>query len=400
MKSNNNIFLTGQAGTGKSTTIKNYIKWAEENGIIVGLTASTGIAAVNIGGVTIHTFLGSKIANSIEEYKKIKISATYKEALEKGMKIIDVLVIDEVSMLTATYIDMIDYILKTNTGEKNLPFGGKKIIFTGDFLQLPPVEKGERKFAFESEAWKNANVKTYNLTKIHRQADENFTHHLSKVRVGLADEETIEYFQSINKKEDDDSSDGVKLFSRNINVDEYNEKKLDLIQGESKFYDAVLTGSSAEKEIIKKRVLANERLELKIGAKVMALKNESDLKYVNGSTGIVINLYEDSVKVKFDNGYVCNIVPKTWENLDINRKILSTFEQIPLKLAYAITIHKSQGMTIDNLVVNCDGIFEKGQFYVAVSRARTKEGLKLINFMPKNIVADQKAVEFYKKFDK
>ncbi|NQX83198.1 MAG: AAA family ATPase [Mycoplasmataceae bacterium] len=398
MKSNNNIFLTGQAGTGKSTTIKNYLKWAEENNLLVVLTASTGVAALNIGGVTIHSFLGSKLSNTIDEYKKIKISPSHKKKLKDIINEMKVLVIDEISMLPSSYIDMIDYILKKYTNEPDLPFGGKKVILTGDFLQLPPIGRTTRKFAFESKAWKEAEIIAYNLTKIHRQKDETFTYHLSKIRMGENEWETIKYFDNINYDiiENDNS---VKLFSRNINVDDYNTNKLELIDGESFFYEAILTGSSSEKSNITKRVLANETLELKVGAKVMALKNDLDLSYVNGSTGMVVELTNKSVKVKFDNGYIATLTKDKWESLDVNGNILAIFEQIPLKLAYAITIHKSQGMTIDNLTIDCEGIFEEGQFYVAISRAKTKEGLKLIGFEPRHIIANKKAVYFYKKFN-
>lgn len=398
MKTNDNIFLTGQAGTGKSTTIKNYIEWANDQGLNVALTASTGVAAVNIGGVTIHSFLGSKLAGSIEEYNHTKVNPGYWKEIKDYINLIDVLVIDEVSMLTADYIDMIDYILKKATGE-NLPFGDKKIIFTGDFLQLPPVSNRQRSFAFESKAWFEANVRNINLTKIHRQEEQEFTSMLSKVRFGETDKEVIEYFQDLNTilENDDDS---VKLFSRNINVDAYNQSRLDELDGASKYYEADITGEKTNMEQLKKRVLANEVLELKIGAKVMALKNDLDLKYVNGSTGTVINLNEDSVKVKFDNGKTVNMKADFWEQLDIHGNSLACFEQIPLKLAYAITVHKSQGMTIDNLTIDCQGIFEEGQFYVAVSRASSSKGLKLMNFRPEHIKSNRIAVAFYKRFEK
>lgn len=393
----NNIFLTGQAGTGKSTTINNYIKWAKENNIEVALTASTGVAALNIGGITIHSFLGSKIAGNIDEYKSQGSYLATIKRVKKNINNIDVLVVDEISMLNDKYIDLIDYIMKDAT-KSSLPFGGKKIIFTGDFLQLPPISKGTRKFAFESKSWREAKFITLNLTKIYRQKDKEFTSILSRVRLGQNNLEISKYFDNINYDIIDDD-DSVKLFSKNINVDDYNQQKLDLVSGESKFFECKMKGTAANKVILLKRVLANEVLELKIGARVMSLKNDLNLKYVNGSTGIVTKMTINSVEVKFDNGLKTTLVYEQWELMDINGSMIATFKQIPLKLAYAITIHKSQGMTMDRLTVDCEGIFEEGQFYVAISRASTKEGLKLIGFEPQMIIANPKAVSFYLRFE-
>ncbi len=396
MKTDKNIFLTGQAGTGKTTTINRYIEWAERNDINVALTASTGISAINIGGTTIHSFLGSKLANSIEEYNKLNVNKSNWKKIKENINKIDSLVIDEVSMLNAKYIDMIDYILKkaTNISE---PFGGKKVIFVGDFLQLPPISKN-KEFAFDSKAWREAKIKILNLTKIHRQEDAEFVNILGKIRLGNIDELIINYLDRINYKkiENDDS---VKLFAKNVNVDEFNKNELNKIKGRPKIYEAKITGKDSNyKKNIVKNVLANKILELKVGSRIMSLKNDYNHNFVNGSLGKIIQLNPKSVRVRFDNGFETTFGYEKWETFDLDGKVTASFEQIPLKLAYAITIHKSQGMTIDKLTIDCLGIFEEGQFYVAISRAKNKEGLKLVWFKTNHIRTNKRATSYYKRF--
>lgn len=398
MKTKDNIFLTGQAGTGKTYTINNYIKWATDEGLNVVLTASTGVAAINISGMTIHAFLGSRISNSIEEYKTLKIRPSYWQEIKDSIIDMDVLIVDEVSMLSADYINLIDYILKKATNS-NKAFGGKKIIFTGDFLQLPPITKNNRTFAFESRAWKEANFKIINLTKIYRQTDKEFGEMLSRVRMGDSSDEVFDFFDSLNCNDVDWNDNSVKLFARNNKVSEYNMSELDLIDKEPTRYYADTWGKTPqEEEKMIKNIIADEVLELKLDARVIALKNAQDFSYVNGSLGTVIKLNENSVKVKFDNGYVGSMTKEKWEVVDKSGTIISSFEQIPLKLAYALTIHKSQGMSINKLTIDCTDIFEEGQFYVAVSRATNKEDLKLIGFKEKHIRPNSKAVDFYSNF--
>ncbi|BDU67522.1 MAG: hypothetical protein TYPL_1750 [Candidatus Tyloplasma litorale] len=405
MKTNENIFLTGKAGTGKTTTIKRYLQWARENNKVVALTASTGVAALHIGGTTIHSFLGSRIAGSIEEYKKTKFNKAKLKQVFTDINDIDVLIVDEVSMLNASFIDMMDFILKIAT-QSDLPFGGIKVIFVGDFLQLPPVgkTKTEQKPAFMSKAWKKGKIKVYNLTKVHRQDDNDFIKILSRIRHGDYSEEIERYFDDVQLKPFElpkNYDSYVKLYARNINVDNYNNERLERINGPSKTYYAQVSGKDPkiEKELIK-RVLTSKELKLKVGAQVMILNNDEDKNYVNGSIGIVIKLGNDFARIRLNNGTEHNIRSFTWKAYDAFGEEQAKFEQIPLKLAYAITIHKSQGMTIEKAVIDCDGIFEKAQFYVAISRVKSKKGLLLDGFdASKHIIIDRKALEFYNQFE-
>ena len=398
MKTKDNIFLTGQAGTGKTFTINNYINWTKDEGIEVALTASTGVAAININGITIHSFLGTRICNNIEDYEEMKIRKSYWEEIRDCINSIDVLIIDEISMLSDSYINLIDHILKKATNSDE-PFGGKKMIFTGDFLQLPPISKSKRTFAFESDSWREANFKIINLTNIFRQKDKEFSLMLSKVRIGDDSDDVFNFFNDLNSNKIDWSDKSLKLFSTNEKVSEYNSIELDMMEGEIVRYYADTWGESKfDEDKIIKNVIADEILELKDGARVISIKNAQDFSYVNGSLGTVIELNKNSVLVKFDNGIESLLTKEQWETTDIDGEINSTFEQIPLKLAYALTIHKSQGMSIDNLTIDCSDIFEEGQFYVAISRATNKDKLKLIGFDEKHIKANSKAVRFYKSF--
>jgi len=398
MKTNDNIFLTGQAGTGKSYTINNFIKWASGEGIEVALTASTGVAAINIGGITIHSFLGTRICKNIKEYEELKIKKEYLNEIKDCINAIDVLIVDEISMLSKDYIDLIDHILKKATGSSN-PFGGKRVIFTGDFLQLPPISKEKRTFAFESNSWKEGKFKIINLTKIHRQKDKEFSSILSKIRMGDSSDEVFNFFNNLNSNKIDWKDKSLKLFSTNKKVSEYNQTEIDMMDGEIIRYYAKTWGENKfDEDKIIKNVFADEVLELKVNARVISLKNSQDFTYVNGSLGTVLKLNDSSVFVEFDNGVKRIISNEEWKTTDMEGKTSATFEQIPLKLAYALTIHKSQGMSIDELTIDCSEIFEEGQFYVAISRATNKDKLKLVGFEEKHIKANKKAVSFYKNF--
>ncbi len=398
MKTKDNIFLTGQAGTGKTYTINNYIEWAEKEGIEVALTASTGVSAININGITIHSFLGTRICNNIEDYEDQKIRREHWNNIKDAINSMDVLIVDEISMLSETYIDLIDHILKkaTNVSE---PFGGKKMIFTGDFLQLPPISKSKRTFAFESKSWKEGNFKIMNLIRVFRQADEKFSKMLSKVRMGDSSDEVFDFFNNLNVNDVDWKDESLKLFSTNQKVSDYNSTELDMMDGKIKRYYADTWGENKfDEDKIIKNVIADEILELKLNARVISLKNAQDFSYVNGSLGTIIKLNENSVTVQFDNGVRTIITKEKWESINLDGEVISTFEQIPLKLAYALTIHKSQGMSIDSLTIDCSNIFEEGQFYVAISRATNSEKLKLLGFERKHINSNKKAISFYKSF--
>ncbi len=395
-KQGKNILITGQAGVGKTYLLNEFLDWLEENKYNVGLAGSTGVAAINIGGTTAHRMFGINKASNVMDFLRImKYEESARRAHYKRMKEMlkyDVLVIDEVSMIGSKLLELIDYVLKSAM-ENELPFGGKQIIFSGDFLQLPPINDT---FAFESPIWKEGQFSVIHLTKVYRQDDPLFLEVLTKLRIGEYDSQVEEF---INERiwEGDVSDDATKLYSRNASVDNENTSMLQELKGKKKIYKSESNGAYSDVMVLTRNINAPKELELKVGAKVMSLKNAEDLSYVNGSIGKVKKLNIKSVTVEFENGITEIIEPWTWTLMDNNGTITASYSQIPLRLAYAITMHKSQGMTIDGeLFIDCDGIRNDGQFYVAVSRIKDFNKLKIVNFKREYISANKKAVSFYK----
>lgn len=377
-----NIFITGSAGTGKSYTLE---KLKEEFPDMI-LTASTGAAAVNISGTTIHSFAGigigdrpaDKIAYSMAPQARVRIQQC------------NMLAIDEISMLSAETLDLINEVFKLLRHNKKA-FGGIQLIVIGDFLQLPPVarENEEYHFAFEGQAWEEAEFQTVLLTKVYRQAEGIFLEALNRIRYG----EAIEF--SANGIIDEKA---IRLFALNKYADNYNFEKLRAIKQPSRFFEAIDCGDPKGIAIIYRNCLAPKELFLKVGARVMLLINKDiDLGLINGSLGTITDIKGGAVCVKFDNGISMEYNQEIVARLVIDEEEIARRIQIPLRLAWAISIHKSQGMTLDRVHVDLQGVFEYGQTYVALSRVRTREGLSVVNLQPQMIKAHPKAVEFYKK---
>ncbi len=390
LKTGLNVFLTGEPGSGKTHTINRYIAWLRERGIDPAVTASTGIAATHIGGMTIHSWSGIGVKRDISDHEIELIQSREKTAL----RIINakVLVIDEISMLDAATLDTIDRVLRTlrrRPMQEEQPFGGLQIIFVGDFFQLPPVSKGvEARFAFESAAWKAANPIACYLNEQHRQDDGEFLELLGALRRNDFSAIHRTRLQSrvgvVSKKEV-----ATRLYTHNENVDRINTESLEKIGGSKRVYHMTSRGPAALVEALKKNCLSPETLELKIGAAVMFTRNNFEAGYVNGTLGTVIDFSPlGAPVVKTKNGTV-TATEEMWEVMDGN-KILAKITQIPLRLAWAITVHKSQGMSLDAAIIDLSQAFEYGQGYVAISRVRTLEGLFLEGF-------NERALELHPK---
>lgn len=393
-----NIFITGQAGTGKTYLLNQFIEWLDETDLDVAIAGSTGAAAINIGGSTLHKLLGIQIRDSIKEFESYydndRIFRINFSKNGKWLSNIDVIIVDEISMISADFFDLFDHVLKKVT-RSNKPFGGKRIIVTGDFLQLPPVSKGSHSgFAFESQAWQNGNIKNILLEKIHRQENIEFMNLLSQLRVGENSKQLITYLKE--KENTILTNSPTRLFSRNIDVDSLNHQELEQIDDKEHVFTAEVSGRARQIDDLKKHVLAPEVLSLKVGAKVMLLKNHSKLLYVNGSIGTVHKIFKEDIYVKLLDGTVVRVKQEKWDIVSTSGKVQATFKQFPIRLAYAITIHKSQGATIDGeLEIDCKGIFESGQLYVAISRVRDPNKLRIKNFKPNLIMSSSSAIEYY-----
>ncbi len=382
LKMGKNIFLTGAAGSGKTYLLNKYVNYLKDKNVVVAVTASTGIAATHLHGVTIHSWSGIGVRDYLTQKDLEKLLT--KSHIKRNYKKAKVLIIDEISMLHKHQLDMVDTIAKYILGSDKA-FGGIQVILCGDFFQLPPVFSGpaieERQFAFESAAWKNGDFHVCYLHEQHRQGDDPLLTILNDIRSGTAGEHTKVPLRTRYKKEPRGATKATKLYSRNINVEAINEHELTNINGKERIFTMATRGFNALVEGLKKSCLASEQLKLKLGAEVMFIKNDATGRYVNGTRAVVIGFDKSDegwpVVKTYDNKIV-TAYPEEWtyEDNGVVRAILS---QVPLRLAWAITIHKSQGMTLDAAEIDLGDAFEPGMGYVALSRVRSLDGLKLMN---------------------
>ena len=401
--SGKNIFLTGPAGTGKSYCVNLLFKFLDLNGVFYGKTATTGVAALNIGGVTLHSWSGMGLAeeNGMELLDRVKDNPKAASRIKNSK----VLIIDEVSMAKSDLIDKLDIVCQY-IRDKDKPFGGIQVVFVGDFMQLPPVFKNasEEKFAFESQAWDDAKVKTVHLTEIVRQHDEpHFAKLLNEIRMGGSNDYTL-LMDCVDRKFPDDGIKPVKLYCKNVDVSKHNHDELKKLSGESKYYHSSDTGGESWKQFFDKNCPAPTCLELKEGAQVILLTNlDVALGLVNGSVGTVLKCYDNCVDVQFACGPQI-IETNKWEVKQneydsltgtMKKVVLAARSQIPLKLAWSITIHKSQGSTLDRAEIDVSEAFAAGQVYVALSRVRNLKSLKIRSFSPHAIKTNKKCLDFY-----
>jgi ATP-dependent exoDNAse (exonuclease V) alpha subunit len=386
LKMGHNAFLTGQAGSGKTYTLNSFIKWAREHRIGIAVTASTGIAATHIGGTTIHSWSGIGIKEEITKKDLEKLAV--KKELQKRFKSTKILIIDEVSMLSANFFDNLNAICKYMK-ESELPFGGIQIILCGDLFQLPLINKysKELKMVVHSKAWSEMKPVICYLKEQHRQeSGDELTRVLNNIRTGKTQEEDIKTLEerilNAELKLSKSDTNPTKLYSHNADVDQINHIELAKLKTEEKTFQTKKAGKRALVETLIKSCLAPEELRLKIGAEVMFVKNDQSGRYANGTRGKVINFKKETgwpiVQTLEERIVVAE--PDSWSIKDEKGQDLAAITQIPLRLAWAITIHKSQGMTLDSAFVNLEKVFEYGMGYVALSRVRTLEGLHLEGF--------------------
>lgn len=400
LKSGRNVFLTGSAGAGKTFVLNQYINYLKEHKVGVAVTASTGIAATHMNGQTIHSWSGIGIKDeiSIRQMSNLKEKKYFRDKMDN----VKVLVIDEISMLHRNQLDMVNRVLKFFKGNE-LAFGGIQVVFSGDFFQLPPIgnelETSRQKFAFMSDAWLEAEPVICYLTEQHRQSENELNTILNEIRTGNVSQRSIDLLEMRVELHPDEGEQETKLFTHNADVDKINQMYLEQIGSSSKFFPAILKGNEALLEILKKSVLAAEDLELKTGAQVMFVKNNYELGYVNGTLGRVTGFTErgNPLVKTFDNDLI-EAKAETWAIEDESGKPLASFVQIPLRLAWAITVHKSQGMTLDAAMIDLSRAFEKGQGYVALSRLRDLQGLKLKGLNQTALEVDDLAMRADRRF--
>jgi len=419
---NVSVFLTGKAGTGKTTFLRDYVQKTRKNFII---TAPTGIASVNAGGTTIHslfklplrTFVptteNANIGDAIN-INELSLKFKYDKNRLSLLRKLELLIIDEVSMLRADLLDMIDFALR-HVRKNSKPFGGVQILFIGDLYQLPPVVKEDSEqilsrfydspFFFSAKALQNITLFTIELDKVYRQTDLEFLDILDSIR--NSDVDKID-FKKLNSRYIPDFEPQeeayIYLCSHNKNADDINKKKLSELKEKSLFYKASISG-----ELNVHQLPNDEVLELKVGSQVMFIRNDAsyEKKFYNGKLAKISYLDQNKIKVILENSDEEIVVEKeVWrqnryvlaEDNKIKEEIQGSFIQYPIRLAWAVTIHKSQGLTFDRMIVDAGESFASGQVYVALSRCRTLEGIVLKSeISPKIIFGDSRVDEFQEK---
>lgn len=386
LKTGANVFLTGEPGSGKTHTVNRYVQWLREHGVEPSITASTGIAATHIGGYTIHSWSGIGIRRFLSAQDLDTVSQNKGVVQRVGSA--RVLIIDEVSMLSADVLLMVDAVCR-EVRRNHEPFGGLQVVLVGDFFQLPPVhardEAGEQEslmpekkemFAFHSSVWSVLKLIVCYLSEQHRQEDGAFLDLLSAIRQGTFSHTHRELLRSRYAKVP--TGVGTELYAHNADVNRINDAALAVLEGQVRVFAMVAIGPEKLTTALKRGCLSPETLMLKIGARVMFTKNDVERRYVNGTLGIVAGFAKEGSYpiVETKRGKRIIVEQEDW-NLQDAGKILAHIRQVPLRLAWAMTVHKSQGMSLDAAHMDLSNAFEYGQGYVALSRVRTLAGLSL-----------------------
>lgn len=404
-ETNRHFFITGKAGTGKSTLLQIFRKSTKKKVVVL---SPTGLSALNVGGQTIHSFFGFPIT-------PLTPGNIHRSKNQRMYQKLDAIIIDEISMVRADILDQISWFMRVNGKSPGEPFGGVQLIFFGDLFQLPPVVVGEEEkhrfkteyespYFFSSKEIREVDLEVFELRQVYRQTERRFLSLLDAVRTNEMDEELLEDINTRHKPNEPQEEGTIILTARNATADEINKKKMDELPTISKTYYGTQTG-----DFNLKLLPVEMSLVLKVGAQVIFVKNDADRRFVNGTIGKVVELLPESVKVRIEDNEsgekVIEIGPLAWEthrySLDEKgnfvAQVIGSYAQIPLKPAWAITIHKSQGQTFERCIIDIGkGAFEFGQTYVALSRCKTFEGLTLRNKLtPRDVFSDERIVEYY-----
>ncbi len=388
-----NVFLTGQAGSGKTYLLNEYVKFLKKNKIGVAVTASTGIAATHLNGFTVHSWSGIGIKKEITEKEIYKLNSNPR--VRERIQAPKVLIIDEISMFHSYRLDAVNKICKVIRNNPE-PFGGLQVILCGDFFQLPPVNDEnypESSFAYKSDSWRELDLKICYLDEQHRQWDEDYLRVLNDIRSREVGEGTFEKLASRKNAEITNEIYPTKLYSHNEDVDTINNFELSKIEKPEHTYKMQIRGEKKLVDTLEKGCLAPEILVLKEGVVVMFVKNNPNKGYINGTLGKVVGFDSDKfpiVKTYAGDGVVAK--PTSW-TLEENDVILAEISQVPLRLAWAITVHKSQGMSLDTAEVDLSKSFTYGMGYVALSRLRSLNGLRLLGINQMALQVDNEVAE-------
>lgn len=415
------VFLTGKAGTGKSTFLK-YIRDNIKKKYVV--LAPTGIAAVNVGGVTMHSFFRIPLKPLLPDdpdfaVKRLRERMKYPKDLRKLIKDLELIIIDEISMVRADVIDFIDKILRVYSSNMREPFGGKQLLLVGDIFQLEPVVTSDMRevlrthyqnsYFFSANAFSQIEIVPIELKKIYRQNDSQFISMLDRIRMGRPlQEDVLKLNQRVFERDSASTSDDkmvMTLATRRDMVDTINENRLKELSSKEMTYTGQITGDFPENSLP-----TTMELTIKVGAQVVFIKNDHEKRWVNGSIGKIVKAKKNSIEIELESGAKYAVEKAVWENIvykydeKTNRvieNVIGTFEQYPIKLAWALTVHKSQGLTFNNVVIDIGrGAFSSGQTYVALSRCRSFEGMQLRSTVSeRDIFVNPSIIEFSRQFN-
>ena len=396
LKMGNNVFLTGSAGSGKTHVLQVYLHYLREHNITVGITASTGVAATHINGVTINSWSGIGIKQTLTDAEIFDL--LLRPYLRKRLQNTDVLVIDEVSMLSSELLDSLDMLCKKARGSM-VPFGGMQVVLVGDFFQLPPVTTYDTiPFAYKADAWGKLGLTICYLFGEYRQDDQELLHVLHEMRKNTISKDSIKTLAARLYKPL--PLPAPKLYTHNVNVDAINTRELAALPGTPHVFTMESSGNEQLVEIMKKSCLAPRTLLLKKGANVMFVKNNFEKGYVNGTIGQVIDFNEKGIPViETADGKHIEPMRAEWM-IEEDGEVKASIKQLPLRLAWAITIHKSQGMTLDVAEIDLGKPFLPGMGYVALSRVRRLEGLQLKGLNHKAFAIHEEVLAFDKQLQK
>ncbi len=376
MMNGNSVFLTGAPGAGKSFLVNEFVRRSARRSRRVAVTASTGIAATHIGGVTTHSWSGLGIRQELRPQDIDTLASN--DRLVKRYNSVDTLLIDEISMLQGNFLDMLDTLARVIRGA-DAPFGGLQMILVGDMFQLPPITRGsdEVDFAHLSHSWRDLDPSICYLDEQHRQSGDDLEEVLTALRSSTLTERHRTILESRLTVRPNPDEDVTMLYAHNVDVDTINARRLAQLEGDSKLYRATTRGTGIALETLQRGMLAPMELELKLGAEVMFVANDLNRSYVNGSLGRITDLSGDRPTVTLTrSGRSINVDLHTW-TLEEDGVVKAEIRQLPLRLAWAITIHKSQGMSLDAAEIDLSRSFTPGMGYVALSRVRDLQGLFL-----------------------
>lgn len=389
LKLGHNVFLTGTAGSGKTYLLNTYIDYVHSKGIKVGKTGATGVAATHLNGITINSWAGIGLKRQLT--RKDVIDLLQRRYLRRRFQETQVLIIDEVSMLPGYCLDMVNELVKEARGNDQ-PFGGMQVILCGDFFQLPPVNPSagsgqvssvETEFVYKSPSWDELDLRVCYLEKEYRQNDDRFVRILHEIRGNSVSRDSIKTLASCIGKPLDHINQLTKLYTHNVDVDAINERELAQIPGEGHVFEMEWTGSDYLADVMKRSCLAPDKLVLKKGAFVMFVKNNFEKGFVNGTLGTVIDFDKRGYPiVETFTGERISVSKAEW-TIDEEGEVKAQIKQLPLRLAWAITVHKSQGMSLDAAEIDLRNPFLPGMGYVALSRVRTLEGVRLMGLNKK-----------------